>query len=266
MATSNRFQIAFGLAFWLALASAAVLGRFSCAERYSRAPRVTSTVQIRSTPASTYARSESQASRLYRAGNFSQAVQLQKEAAAQRPDDARIAYNLACYLCLAGESEESLEALAHAIEMSGKYASTSLDDDDFEALRGHPRFVLLTHVESARRSFAARHYRSAFESYRKVFTTLPKEELDAELLFEMSRAAVAHKQLDEALLWLDLALEEDVELARAAIKDAHFNDLKCDERFYAMVSRAFLPGPESPADGTTVGKGKDATARDPNSF
>ena len=58
-----------------------------------------------------------------------------------REDDWAANYNLACLLALQGETEEALEKLARSVALNDEAARLAPEDDDFAALRDHPRFA-----------------------------------------------------------------------------------------------------------------------------
>jgi tetratricopeptide (TPR) repeat protein len=56
------------------------------------------------------------------------------------PDDAAVAYNLACAESLAGRREDALEHLRRAVELDASFAELAAKDDDFAAIRDEPGF------------------------------------------------------------------------------------------------------------------------------
>lgn len=48
--------------------------------------------------------------------------------------------NLACYEAQAGDTEDALDALGKAIELSGDARRAARGDSDFDAMRDDPRF------------------------------------------------------------------------------------------------------------------------------
>jgi mannose-6-phosphate isomerase-like protein (cupin superfamily) len=59
---------------------------------------------------------------------------------AERPDSARILYNLACAESLAGKREDALGHLRQSIQLEGKLAELAANDSDLDAIRDDPEF------------------------------------------------------------------------------------------------------------------------------
>ena len=53
-------------------------------------------------------------------------------AAEVHPEDATIAFNLACYASVAGRTEEAKERLRHAIELDKEARKLALEDEDLK--------------------------------------------------------------------------------------------------------------------------------------
>jgi tetratricopeptide (TPR) repeat protein len=58
----------------------------------------------------------------------------------RHPEDATIAYNLACAESLAGLREDALADLRRAVELDDSFAKLATEDDDFVAIRDEPEF------------------------------------------------------------------------------------------------------------------------------
>jgi tetratricopeptide (TPR) repeat protein len=58
----------------------------------------------------------------------------------QHPEDAGIAYNLACAESLAGRREDALGHLRRSIELDDSFAKLAVEDEDFAAIRDEPEF------------------------------------------------------------------------------------------------------------------------------
>ena len=76
-------------------------------------------------------------------GDDGQAVQIMRDAAADRPDDAATLYNLACMESLTGRHADAITSLGRSIELDPKMKELARDDEDFEALRDDPEFQAL---------------------------------------------------------------------------------------------------------------------------
>lgn len=58
----------------------------------------------------------------------------------ERPESARILYNLACAESLAGKREDALGHLQQSLELEGKLAELAAEDSDLDAIRDDPEF------------------------------------------------------------------------------------------------------------------------------
>jgi tetratricopeptide (TPR) repeat protein len=58
----------------------------------------------------------------------------------QDPENAIIAYNLACAESLAGRREDALAHLRRAVELDDSFAASAAEDDDFAAIKDDPEF------------------------------------------------------------------------------------------------------------------------------
>lgn len=85
-----------------------------------------------------------------RSGQLEGAVVSLNRALAIAPEDARLHYNLACYLATLDQHRAAIYELAWAIELEPRLQSRALAESDFDRLRVYPAFVALT----AARAFA----------------------------------------------------------------------------------------------------------------
>lgn len=67
-------------------------------------------------------------------GRFEDARQVALKALKRHPEESHIWYNLACFLCLMGDLEESGSVLKKALKMNPKLREAALDDPDLEAV------------------------------------------------------------------------------------------------------------------------------------
>lgn len=74
------------------------------------------------------------------AGDPEAAVQIMEEVYAERPDDARTLYDLACFESLAGHREDALEHLRQAVARDPSALELAHDDPDLDPIRGDPAF------------------------------------------------------------------------------------------------------------------------------
>ena len=74
------------------------------------------------------------------AGDPETAVRIMEEAAAERPDDPRALYDLACFESLAGRREEALEHLRRAFEGEPSLREHARTDTDLDPIRDDPAF------------------------------------------------------------------------------------------------------------------------------
>jgi quercetin dioxygenase-like cupin family protein len=80
----------------------------------------------------------------YRAGDFEEAARIVAGIVAENPGEGMALFNLACCESRLAKTDEALEHLARAIEADGRFAELAREDEDFEELRGEPRFKKLT--------------------------------------------------------------------------------------------------------------------------
>jgi quercetin dioxygenase-like cupin family protein len=73
------------------------------------------------------------------AGDPDAAVRIMEKVHAERPDDARTLYDLACFESLAGR-RDALEHLRRAVELDPAAREYARDDTDLDPIRDDPRF------------------------------------------------------------------------------------------------------------------------------
>ena len=74
------------------------------------------------------------------AGDPEAAVRIMEEVYAERPDDARTLYDLACFESLAGRREKALEHLRRAFEGEPSLREHARTDTDLDPIRDDPAF------------------------------------------------------------------------------------------------------------------------------
>ncbi len=79
-----------------------------------------------------------------RLGNFEQSIVALTRALAIAPEDPRLHYNLACYLCCLGDFRAAIYELAWAIELKPALRNRALAEPDLTLLRNFPAFAALT--------------------------------------------------------------------------------------------------------------------------
>jgi Flp pilus assembly protein TadD len=70
-----------------------------------------------------------------RSETLEEAERVLLQAHALHPDNALIAYNLACYACVAGHAEEAKNRLQRALDLEPSFRSLALEDPDLRPLR-----------------------------------------------------------------------------------------------------------------------------------
>jgi tetratricopeptide (TPR) repeat protein len=75
-----------------------------------------------------------------RAERWDDAIALYEEALRERPDHARLLYNLACMESLGGRPEDALLHLQQAARLDRRFVERALADADFDAIRDLPGF------------------------------------------------------------------------------------------------------------------------------
>lgn len=79
-----------------------------------------------------------------RMGRSDQAVASLTRALSIAPEDARLHYNLACYLSISGQFRAAVYELAWALEIEPSLRRRALVEPDFDQLRSAPAFAALT--------------------------------------------------------------------------------------------------------------------------
>jgi quercetin dioxygenase-like cupin family protein len=74
------------------------------------------------------------------AGDPEAGVRIMEEVVAERPDDSRALYDLACFESLAGRREDALEHLLLALEREPTLREHARTDTDLDPIRDDPRF------------------------------------------------------------------------------------------------------------------------------
>lgn len=85
-----------------------------------------------------------QAMLCYEKDDYPAAMEVLANANRRFPEESRILYNLACFECLSGHSDESLEHLKQAVDLEPSWKEFAKDDPDFEAVRSTPEFAEIT--------------------------------------------------------------------------------------------------------------------------
>src|SRR5262245_3745733 len=76
----------------------------------------------------------------YNAGDFETAVEKQRAAVEQVPDNLIVLFNLACFEARAGKTDDAIEHLKAAVEADSGVVELARDDTDLDSLREDPRF------------------------------------------------------------------------------------------------------------------------------
>ena len=74
------------------------------------------------------------------AGDYEGAAAVVREGLARLPDHPSLLYNLACFEARSGEGEAAIEHLLRGLEIDPKMRAWAAKDEDFDSLRGDPRF------------------------------------------------------------------------------------------------------------------------------
>jgi hypothetical protein len=77
------------------------------------------------------------------AGDTAGALATMADGVEQRPDNASVRYNAACFAALAGEKDLAVEYLRTALELDPSLAENARADSDLDPLRGDPLFESL---------------------------------------------------------------------------------------------------------------------------
>jgi quercetin dioxygenase-like cupin family protein len=80
---------------------------------------------------------------LYLEGSYAEAADRGREVARTDSPQAGFFFNLACCESLAGRTDDAIEDLGRAIEMSEQFREMAKGDSDFEAIRNEPAFEAL---------------------------------------------------------------------------------------------------------------------------
>ena len=83
-----------------------------------------------------------------RLGQFAEGIVTLTRALAITPEDPRLHYNLARYLCVSGQCRAAIYELAWALELNPKLKTRAIQDADFELMRAAPAFLSLTATRS----------------------------------------------------------------------------------------------------------------------
>ena len=81
-----------------------------------------------------------------RIGRINEAIQALEEALEVRGDEGILHYNLACYWSLEQNLGLALSHLSIAFDLEPAYRDMALEEEDFDGLRDHPEFMILTGV------------------------------------------------------------------------------------------------------------------------
>lgn len=81
-----------------------------------------------------------------RIGRVDLAIQTLEEAIEVRGDEGILHYNLACYWSLARNLGLALSHLSIAFDLEPSYRDMAIHEEDFDGLRDHPEFMILTGV------------------------------------------------------------------------------------------------------------------------
>jgi len=74
------------------------------------------------------------------AGRWDEAERLMQESLEEKPGDPAILYNFACLEARAGKPDAALDLLRAAVDADERFRGYAQTDEDFESLRGNPRF------------------------------------------------------------------------------------------------------------------------------
>lgn len=77
------------------------------------------------------------------AGDYEGAAAVVQQGLQRLPDHPSLLYNLACFESLDGETDAALAHLARGLEINPKMRAWAEKDEDFDPLRGDPRFASL---------------------------------------------------------------------------------------------------------------------------
>jgi len=85
-----------------------------------------------------------------RLDDIDQAISLCERAQQLEPQNAVIQFNLACYMCLAGDKSRALSWLGRALRLDASLVELTADESDFDALRDDPDFQMIVDVVAGR--------------------------------------------------------------------------------------------------------------------
>jgi tetratricopeptide (TPR) repeat protein len=77
---------------------------------------------------------------LYEAGEYAEAADRGRKVLEANPQYADLFYNIACCESLAGQTDEAIDHLRRAIELSERSRTYAKDDSDFDPIRDEPAF------------------------------------------------------------------------------------------------------------------------------
>jgi tetratricopeptide (TPR) repeat protein len=77
---------------------------------------------------------------LYRQGRYAEAADRGRELLEAHPQYGALFYNVACCESLAGRTNDALEHLRRALDMSGRVRALAREDSDFDPIRDEPAF------------------------------------------------------------------------------------------------------------------------------
>jgi tetratricopeptide (TPR) repeat protein len=75
-----------------------------------------------------------------RAGDFDRAIEIVREAIAERGEHPALLYHLACFEARSGRRDDALEHLNAAVAAHERFRDYAREDDDFASIRDDPRF------------------------------------------------------------------------------------------------------------------------------
>ncbi len=198
----------------------------------------------------------------YQRGDIEQALALTKKAHAAAPEDSIPLYNLACFHALLGHKQEALGWLEKAVE-AGFYAPGKVaSDPDLDSLRAEPRYKAALAkaselaagcgakdiiINSSKKGEAYKLYMQAWEVYKdedyeqglklmeQAYAADPQ---DCRPLWGLAcfHALLGHDE--EALTWLDKAVEGGFYSPQHISKDPDLESIRGDERYEAAVAKA----------------------------
>ncbi len=78
---------------------------------------------------------------LFQTKEYDRAIEIFREGLERYPDNSGGLYNLACGESLTGQPDAAIEHLTRAVELDSRFRDLARDDEDFESIRGDPRFA-----------------------------------------------------------------------------------------------------------------------------